>query len=78
MMIGKTPIDMMIEEIVTDKRTDETIIGKVIEWTITQKIIGQIMEETTNRDIELEVNVGRILEIIKEIIQERDLIDVEI
>ena len=36
------------------------------------------MEETINRDIELEMKVGRILEIIIEIIQERDLSKVEI
>ena len=36
------------------------------------------MEETINRDIEIEVKVGRILEIIKETIQEKDLREVEV
>ena len=40
---------MMIEEIATDKMIDETIIGKIIEGTITETIIGQIMEQTINR-----------------------------
>ena len=80
MMIGETTIDMMIGEIATDKMIDETIIGKIIEEIITETIIGQIMEETIieNRDIDLEVKVGRILEIIMEIIQEIDLSEVEI
>ena len=78
MTIGETTIDVMIEEIATDKMIDKTIIGKIIEGIITETIIGQIMEETITRDIELEVKVGRILEIIIEIIQERDLSEVEI
>ena len=67
----ETTIDMMI---------DETIIDKIIEGIITETIIGQIMEETIieKRDIELEVKVGRILEIIIGIMQEKDLIKVEI
>ena len=51
MMIGETTIDMMIEEIVTDKMIGETIIVKIKERIITETIIGQIMEETINRDI---------------------------
>ena len=70
MMIGETNIDMMIGRIATDKMIDVTIIGKKIEETITDPIIGQIMEETIigNKDIEPEVKVGKILEIIIEII----------
>ena len=71
---------MIIGEITTDKMIDETIIGKIIEEIVTKTIIGQIMEETIieNRDVELEMKVGRILEIIIGIIQEKDLIKVEI
>ena len=76
MMTGETTIDMMLGEIATDKMIDMTIIGE----TIKDPIIGQIMEETIigNRDIELEVKVGKILEIITEIIQGNDLREVEI
>ena len=79
MMIGETTTDVMIGEITTDKMIAETIIGKIIEEIITGTIIGQIMEETIieNSDIELEVKVGRILEIIIEIIQEKDSSKVE-
>ena len=70
MMIGETTTDVMIGEITTDKMIDKTIIDKIVEEIITETITGQIMEETIieNRDIELEVKVGRILEIIIEII----------
>ena len=66
----------MIGEIATSKMIDMTIIGE----TITDPIIGQIMEETTirNREIELEVKVGKILEIVTEIIQGKDMREVEI
>ena len=60
-MIGETPIDMMIGQI---------IIDGTIEGTITETII----EGTINKDIGIEVEVGRILEII----QENDLSKVEI
>ena len=78
--IGETTIDMMIGEITTNKMIDETIIDMIIEEVITETIIGQIMEKTIteNRDIELEMKVGRILEIIIGIIQEKELIEVEI
>ena len=80
MMIRETTIDMMIGEITTDKMIDETSISKIIEEIITKTIIGQIMKETIieNRDIELEVKVWKVLEIIIEIIQEKDLSEVEI
>ena len=78
MMIGETTIDVIIEEIVTDKMIDETITDKIKDKIITETIIDQIMEETINRDIEIEVKVGRILKIIIEIIQEKDLREVEI
>ena len=78
MIIGETTIDVMIEEIVTDKMIDKTIIDKLKDRIITETIIGQIMEETINRDIEIEEKVGRILEIVIEIIQEKNLIEVEI
>ena len=70
----------MIGEITTDKMIDVTIIDKIIEEIITEPIIGQNMEETIigNRDIELEVKVGIILEIISEIIQGKGLNEVEI
>ena len=70
-MIGKTT---------TDKMIDKTIIDKIIEETIIETFIDQIMEETIkeNRDIEIEVKEGRILEIIIETIQEKDLSKVEI
>ena len=57
---------------------NETVIGKIIEGIFTETIIDQIMEETINRDIEIKVKVGRFLEIIMEIIQEKDLREVEI
>ena len=43
-----------------------------------ETIIDQIMEGKINRDKETEVKVGRILEIIIETIQEKDLSKVEI
>ena len=78
MMIGETAIDVMIEEIVIDRMIGKTIIDKTKHWTITGTIIDKIMVETINRDIELEVKVGRILEIIIEIIQGKDLREVDI
>ena len=73
-------IDMMIGKITTDKMIDVTLIGKIIEEIITEPNIGQIMEETIigNIDIELEINLGIILEIITEIIQGKGLNEVEI
>ena len=71
MLTGKTTKDMVIEEIVTDKMIGKTIIGKIKNGTITETTIGQIMEETINRDIEIEVKVGRILEIIRDNSRER-------
>ena len=65
-------------EIATDKMIDKTIIGKIVEGIITETVIGQIMEEAINRDIQIGVKVGRIPEIIKETIQEKDLREVEI
>ena len=78
MTIGETTIDVMIGEITTDKMIDKTSIDKTLEEIITETIIGQIMEETIieKRDIKLEVKVGRILGIIIQIIQEKDLIKV--
>ena len=78
--IGETAIDKMIGKITTDKMIDKTIIGKIIEEIITETIIGQTMEETITeyRDREVEVKVGRILEYIREIIQEKDSSEVEI
>ena len=80
MMIEETTTDMMIGKLATDKMTDVTIIGKNIEEIITETTIGQVMEETIieNRDIGLEVKVGKILEIITGIIQGKDLNEVEI
>ena len=56
--------------------TGETTIDMMLGEIATDKI----MEETIigNRDIELEVKVGKILEIITEIIQGNDLREVEI
>ena len=73
-------IDMMIGEITTDKMIGMTLVGKNTEEIITEPTIGQIMEETIigNRDIEVEVKVGIILEIITEIIQGKGLNEVEI
>ena len=76
-------IDQIIEvehEITTEKMIDMTLIGKLIEEIITEPTIGQIMEETImgNRDIELEVKVGIILEITTEIIQGKGLNEVQI
>ena len=75
----ETTIDMMIGEIAADKMIDMTIIGKNIEEINTETTIGQITEETIigNRDIELQVKVGKILEIITGIIQGKDLGEVE-
>ena len=67
---------MMIGKTVTDQTIGETIIDRTIEGTITE--IDQIMEGTINKDIGIEVRVGRILEIIIETIQEKDLSEVEI
>ena len=78
MMIGEKTIDVMIEEIVTDKMIGETNIDKTKDGIITETIIDQIMEETINRDIEIEGKVVRILEIIIETIQEKSLREVEI
>ena len=64
-MIGETTIDVMI---------GETIIYRTIEGTIVETII----EGTINKDIGIEVKVGKILEIIIETIQEKDLNEVEI
>ena len=69
---------MMIEEIVTDRMIGETIVDKIKDRTITETIIDHIMEEAINRDIDIEVKVGRILEIIIETIQEKDVTEVEI
>ena len=54
-------LGIMIGEITIDKMIDMTIIGKNIDKIITETTIGQIMEETIieNRDIELEVKVGK-------------------
>ena len=60
-MIGMTITDLMIGETVTDKMIGETIIDKTIEGTIIE--IDKIMEETLNRDMEIEVRVGSIQEI---------------
>ena len=70
----------MIGEITTDKMIDETIIGKIIEEEITKTIICPTMGEIIieNRDIEIDVIVWRILEIIIEIIQEKDSSEVGI
>ena len=80
MTIGETTTGMMIGKITIDKMINDTIIDMNIEEIITETSIGQIVEETIieNRDIEIEVKVGRILEIIMEIIQEKDLSKVEI
>ena len=63
----ETTINMMIGELTTDKMIDVTFISKIIEEIITESIIGQIMEETIigNRDMEIEVKVGTILEILQ-------------
>ena len=74
MTIEEITTDLMIGKIVTDKMIGETIIDKTIEETILE--IDKIMTEMTlNRDIEIEVRVGRIQEIIIVTIQE---IEVEI
>ena len=80
MMIGETTIDMMIGEIITDKMIGQTVTGKNIEEIITETTIGQIMEETIvgNGEIELDVKVRKVLEIIIEKVQEKDLSEVEI
>ena len=75
-MIGETTIDMMIGETITDQMIGKTIIDRTIEGTITE--IDQIMEGKINRDIGIEVKVGRILETIIETIQEKDMREVEI
>ena len=75
---GETTIDVMIGETTMDKMIGETIIDKIKDGITTETNIGQFMEGTINRDIEIEVEVGRILEIIIEIIQEKDMREVEI
>ena len=70
-MIGKTITDLMIGKTVTDKMIGETTIDKTMEGTIIE--IGKITEEIINRDIEIEVKVGRIQEIITVTIQEREV-----
>ena len=78
-MIGETTIDMMIGKTITDQMIGKTIIDRKIEGTITE--IDQIMgrdNQQRYKDIGIEVKVGRILEIIIETIQEKDLSEVEI
>ena len=75
-MIGMKITDQMIGMKITDQMIGKTVTDKTIEGTITE--IDQIMEEAINRDIGLEVKVGRIQEIIIETIQEKDLSEVEI
>ena len=70
-MVEETTTDQMIGVTITDQMIGETITDKTIEGTITE--IDQIMEGTINRDKDIEVKVGRILEIIIETIQEKDL-----
>ena len=62
MMIGETTIDMTIGKKITDQIIGETTTDRKIEGAIREK--DQIMEGTINRDIGIEVKVGRILEII--------------
>ena len=61
---------------ITDQMIGETVIDKTIEWTITE--IDQSMEGTINRDIEIEVKVGRTQEIILESIPRKDLRETEV
>ena len=75
-MVGETIIDQTIGVTITDQMIGETITDKTIEGTIIE--IDLIMEETINRDIGLEVKVGRIQEIIIERIQEEDMSEKEV
>ena len=60
----ETNIGVTIEEITTSLMKGETIIDKTIEETILE--IDKIMAEMTlNRDIEIEVRVGKIQDITK-------------
>ena len=74
--VEETTTDQTIGMTITDQMIGETIIDKTIEGTITE--IDQIIEGIINRDIDIEVKVGRIQEIIIETIQEKDLSKVEI
>ena len=71
---------MITGEITIDKMIDMTITDMTIEGTITELTIEKIVEEKIigNRDTELEVEVGMILESTTEIIQGKDLSKVEI
>ena len=73
-MVEETITSLMIGKIVTDKMIGETIIDNTIEGIE----IDKIMETTLNKDIEIEVRVGRIQEIIIVTIQDRkEMIGVE-
>ena len=61
-MVEETTTDQKIDVTITDQMIGETITDRTIEGTITE--IDQIMVETVNRDIKIEVRVGRIQEII--------------
>ena len=77
MMVEETITDQMIGKTITDKMIEETIIDETIEGTIIE--IDKSVEETLNRDTEIEVKVGRIQEIIIVTIQEKEVeIEVEI
>ena len=76
-MIGMTITEQMIGETVTDKMIGETTLDKTIKGTIIET--DKIMDGTINRGIEIEVKVGRIQEIIRVTIQEKEVeIEVEI
>ena len=72
----ETTTNQMIGMTITDDMIGKTIIDKTIEETIRE--IGQIMEGTINRDIEIGVKVRRIQEIILETIQEKDLREIKV
>ena len=77
MLVEETTTDEMIGKTITDKMIGKTIIDKTIEETIIE--IDQIMEGTLNRDIEIDVRIGRIQEIIIVTVQEKEVeIEVEI
>ena len=76
MVIGEIIIDVTIAKTITDQMIGKTIIDKTIEGKTIE--IDKIMEGTINKGIEIEVKVGRIQEIIRETIQEKDLREIEV
>ena len=77
----ETITDMMIGETITGKMRGEIITDRIIEETAIEVTIGKIVNviiiENRGIEIEVQVEVGIITEVITEIIQGKDLNEVE-